>query len=131
MKHPIYRYLLAFVLLLLASPSLAKEPVEGVNIKLSVGDRVVATQTTGENGMVTFTGLKPGETYAVSVDLDELTKLMKAKEKANRTKCSNNLRLIGGQTRWNTDPYVETSQRLQANDNGEITLQLTGECKKP
>jgi hypothetical protein len=129
MKHPMHRYLLAFVLLLLASPSLAKEPVEGVDIKLSVGDRVVATQTTGQNGMVTFTGLKPGETYAVSVDLNALTGKMKAKEKANRTKCSSNLRLVGGNYRWDQDPYVETSQRLQANDKGEITLQLTCECK--
>lgn len=128
----ISRIAIAFLaLMFIASTALAGEPIPGIDVKLGKNGRTVATETTGQNGMVKYTGLTPNEEYTVSVDLDALTKLMKAKEKGNRTKCSNNLRLVGGKHKWSTDPYVEDTQRLKADDQGEITLQLTGECTKP
>ena len=133
MKRILISGLLVAMICLVSSPSFGHEgdPIPGLDIKLSKSGRVLATETTGQNGMVTFTGLTPGEEYTITVDTETLVKLMKAKEKANRTKCSNNLRVIGKPNNkdYATDPYVETSQR--ANAKGEITLQLTGECKKP
>jgi hypothetical protein len=116
-------------LFLFSTPALAGEPIPGIDVRASLGGRVIATETTSQSGMVTFTGLTPDAEYTITVDTEELTKLMKAKEKANRTKCSNNLRVIGSKKDYATDPYVETTQR--ANAKGEITLQLMGECKKP
>lgn len=127
----IFGLLMALVgLVLTSSPVFAGDPIPGLDVKLGKNSRVVATETTGQNGMVTFTGLKPDEEYSITVDTEALTALMKAKEKANRTKCSSSLRVVGKPNKdYATDPYVETSQR--ANAKGEITLQLTGECKKP
>jgi hypothetical protein len=119
-----------FSMMFIASTAMAGDPIPGIDVKLGKNGRIVATETTGQNGMVTFTGLTPGEEYTITVNTDQLSSAMKAKEKANRTKCSNNLRIIGKPNNkdYATDPYVETSQR--ANEKGEITLQLTGECKK-
>jgi hypothetical protein len=128
----ISRLIMALVgLVFTASTAFAGDPIPGLDVKLGKNGRVIATETTSQSGMVTFTGLTPDAEYTITVDTETLTKLMKAKEKANRTKCSNNLRVIGEPNKkdYATDPYVETTQR--ANSKGEITLQLTGECKKP
>lgn len=133
MKRTVISSLLAAILglALMSTEAYAGDPIPGIDVKLGRNGRMVATETTGQNGMVTFTGLTPDAEYTITVNTDQLSSAMKAKEKANRTKCSNNLRVIGQPNTkdYATDPYVETTQR--ANSKGEITLQLTGECKKP
>jgi hypothetical protein len=65
--------LLALVLLIPRS-SFAGDPIPGIDVKLgrNPGGALVTTGTTGQNGEVVFTGFKPGESFILSFDQQQL-----------------------------------------------------------
>jgi hypothetical protein len=66
---------LAFVACLAPVVVRAGDPVPGVDVKLGRNPGGALTQTTGNNGTVIFTGLKPGERCRISFDADQVQKM--------------------------------------------------------
>jgi hypothetical protein len=66
--------ILAIVLVLAPVSSFAGDPIPGLDVKLgkNPGGSLITTQSTGQNGEVTFTGLKAGESYLLSFDQRQL-----------------------------------------------------------